>query len=74
MQALLEKGIRVKLMTLMEGLNMVIIGYIKNQKYEEYCALYITMRDQGYGHAETIDSMQALVDPNFAKPPLRSLS
>ena len=62
MQVLQEKGVRVKLMTLMEGLNRVIIGVVKNQKYEEYCALYITMRDQGYDHSETIESMQALVE------------
>lgn len=60
-EILKEKGIKEKLLNIMEGMNKLFPKKIENQKYAEYSAAYLVLRDKGESHIEAIEGLKALV-------------
>ena len=61
-QNLLRKdGIKESLLDIMEGMNQLFSKPIKNQKYIEYAAAYVTLRENGQSHSEAIRGLKALL-------------
>jgi hypothetical protein len=57
-QVLRDKGISEPIRELMEGLNSVLDGPVGNQKYSEYAALYIQLRDSGRNHLQAVNVLR----------------
>ena len=58
-QILKEDGISESLLNIMEGMNQIFYSKVDNQKYSEYIALYLTMRNKGQSHKQAINSIKA---------------
>ncbi|MBO8152699.1 MAG: hypothetical protein H0Z30_09445 [Candidatus Marinimicrobia bacterium] len=61
-QMLEERGIEEKMENIMEGMNLLFTSDIPNQKYTEYVAFYVVLRDKGMTHKESIDYMKSLLN------------
>src|SRR5262249_444798 len=55
------KGVSESLLNMMEGMNRVFDATFKNQKYAEYMAAYLTLRDKGQSHAEAVHGLHSLI-------------
>jgi hypothetical protein len=53
-----EKGVSQSIQSIMEGLNGVLDGPLGNQKYAEYIALYVQLRDSGKGHDAAVATLR----------------
>jgi hypothetical protein len=53
-----EKGISETMQNMMEGLNQVMDQPIGNQKFAEYGAMYVQLRDSGRSHTEAISTIR----------------
>jgi len=60
-QILRDNGIEESLLTIMEGLNQILSMKLENQKYAEYVAFYVTLRDKGQSHSEAISGLKAIL-------------
>jgi hypothetical protein len=60
-QLLRRNGIEEDLLKIMEGLNQLFPRKIENQKYAEYSAAYITLRDKGQSHTEAIKGLKTIL-------------
>lgn len=61
-QQLLKKdGVAESLLNIMEGLNQLFATQIENQKYFEYAAAYVTLRNKGQSHSEALRGLQAIL-------------
>ena len=61
-QQLLKKdGVEESLLKIMEGMNRLFASRIKNQKYAEYAAAYVSLRIKGQSHSEAIRGLQAIL-------------
>ncbi|MES2462935.1 MAG: hypothetical protein V4671_20310, partial [Armatimonadota bacterium] len=49
-ELLKEKGVSESLLNIMEGMNQIFPAKVENQKYAEYIAAYLTMRNKGMSH------------------------
>lgn len=54
-------GVTESLRNIMEGMNQVFYSRIPNQKYAEYVAAYIQLRNKGMAHRQAVESLAALV-------------
>lgn len=62
-QNLLRKeGIKESLLNIMEGLNRLFSKPLVNQKYAEYAASYVTLREKGYSHSKAIQGLKAILE------------
>lgn len=62
-QILEDKGIDQSMIDIMEGMNLIFSGDIGgNQKYAEYVAAYITLREKGQSHDKAIRGLKGIVD------------
>lgn len=57
-QLLKKNGIEESLINIMEGLNTIFSIRVDNQKYSEYAAAYVTLRDKGQSHSEAVRGSQ----------------
>jgi len=63
MQDTLEnKGISEKLLNIMKGMNRFAAVIPDNQKYAEWVAAYVTLRDSGQSHQEAIEGLIAIIN------------
>lgn len=53
-----EMGVEETLLTIMEGMNTLISQKTKDQKYQDYLALYLGLRNDGKTHDEAIRILQ----------------
>jgi len=61
-QNLLNKdGIQESLINIMEGMNQLFPRKIDTQKYAEYAAAYVMLRNKGQIHTEAIRGLQAIL-------------
>ena len=60
-QLLRDDGISESLVKIMEGLNQLFTTQVKNQKYREYAAAYVTLRGEGKSHSDAIRGLQAFL-------------
>ncbi|MDI6854864.1 MAG: hypothetical protein QME75_14830 [Deltaproteobacteria bacterium] len=56
-----EDGISESLLNIMEGMNQIFSSKVGNQKYAEYIAAYLTMRNKGHSHTQAIASIRSLL-------------
>lgn len=56
------KGISEKMLNIMEGMNRLFPTRFPNQKYAEYLASYLVLRDSGQTHREAIEGLEALLE------------
>lgn len=56
-----DDGISESLMKIMEGLSQLFTTQVKNQKYREYVAAYVTLRGEGKSHSDAIRGLQAFL-------------
>lgn len=59
-QSMKRDGIDESLLNIMEGMNQLFAVKVANQRYAEYAAAYVTLRDSGQSHAQAISGLQAL--------------
>ena len=60
-QLLRDDVISESLVKIMEGLNQLFTTQVKNQKYREYAAAYVTLRGEGKSHSDAIRGLQAFL-------------
>ena len=60
-QLLRDDGMSESLVKIMEGLNQLFTTQVKNQKYREYAAAYVTLRGEGKSHSDAIRGLQAFL-------------
>lgn len=60
-QILKEDGVEESLLNIMEGLNQLFSRKIENQKYAEYLAAYVTLRNKGQSHSQAISGLKAIL-------------
>lgn len=60
-QLLKKNGIEESLINIMEGLNTIFSIRVDNQKYSEYAAAYVTLRDKGQSHSEAVRGLTEIV-------------
>lgn len=61
-QELLKKeGVQETLLNMMEGMNQLFLTPIANQRYAEYAAAYVTLRQKGDAHAVAIRGLQGIL-------------
>jgi hypothetical protein len=60
-QSMKRDGIDESLLNIMEGMNQLFSVKVTNQRYAEYAAAYVTLRDSGQSHAQAISGLQALL-------------
>jgi len=56
-----DKGVSESLLDIMEGMNGLFYSDVRDMKYAEYVAAYVTMRIQGLSHDDAIHSLRALL-------------
>ena len=61
-QLLKSKGVQEKMLNMMEGINKLFPRRFPNQKYYEYLAIYVTLRNQGQTHREALRGIEALLE------------
>jgi hypothetical protein len=59
MNILREKGLREKLLNIMEGLNSIFYEPLQNQKYAQHVAIYVTLRNKGESHFGAVSGLRA---------------
>jgi len=57
-----DEGIDEKLLNIMEGMNKLFSKPIENQKYAEYSAAYVLLRQKGMSHAEAFDGLKGILE------------
>lgn len=60
-QMLKQDGISENLLNIMEGMNQLFYTKVANQKYAEYIAAYLTLRDKGQSHKQAISGLQEIL-------------
>lgn len=60
-QQMRKDGINESLLNIMEGMNQLFTVRIENQKYAEYAAAYVTLRNSGQSHAQALGGLKALL-------------
>jgi hypothetical protein len=60
-QIMKKDGIDESLLNIMEGLNQVFVTKVENQRYAEYAAAYVTLRNSGQSHRQAISGLQGLM-------------
>jgi hypothetical protein len=61
LQMLKQDGISESLLNIMEGMNQLFSTRVENQKYAEYIAAYLTLRDKGQSHRQAIAGLQGIL-------------
>lgn len=57
-----KEGIEENLLNIIEGLNQLFSKPVENQKYAEYAAAYVTLREKGQSHSEAIRGLKAILE------------
>jgi len=57
-----KAGIEESLLNIMGGLNRLFSEPLGNQKYAEYAASYVVLREKGYSHLEAIRGLKAILE------------
>lgn len=57
-----KEGIEESLLNIMEGMNQLFSTPIENQKYAEYSAAYVTLREKGQSHLQAIQGLKAILE------------
>jgi hypothetical protein len=61
-QNLLKKeGVKESLLNIMEGMNQLFVTPVKNQRFAEYAAAYVTLRQKGDSHAVALRGLQGML-------------
>lgn len=61
LQILKQDGISESLLNIMEGMNQLFSTKVSNQKYAEYIAAYLTLRNKGQSHTQAIAGLQGIL-------------
>lgn len=56
-----KDGVEESLLNIMEGMNQLSTVKVANQKYAEYAAAYITLRNAGQSHSQALGGIKALL-------------
>lgn len=56
-----KEGVEEPLLDIMEDMNQVFAARIPNQRYAEYVAAYITLREKGYTREKSVAGLQDLL-------------
>lgn len=60
-QILKQDGISESLLNIMEGMNQLFSTKVANQKYAEFIASYLTLRNKGQSHTQAITGLQGIL-------------
>jgi hypothetical protein len=61
-QMLRDQGVAVRLLDVMEGMNRIPSLGVSNQRYAEYVAMYVVLRQEGQSHEEGIGALSELTN------------
>jgi hypothetical protein len=60
-EVLRDEGVAASLLDIMEGINRAAPSGSANERYSDYVALYISLRQKGQSHAEAVAILPELV-------------